>query len=346
MPPPRPESPRARCAASGQKLAARPRRSPRIAAGPVSRAYAEFKPSPTISPQYAALAIVQWVLSMELYRFYTFSDQKVATLLNGRLWFSSPQVFNDPADCRLELAIDSADRWASAKLIELAEDDLDAKRYLGPNLTASLIKLLELKRDCPGDIRNLLRLGPVQEYSDNPLVNLLQRNWLTIEIRNWILETTAVCCFVSSDPLNPLMWAHYADGHRGFCVKYEANLDDLRAHRALFAMNYMTERPPVTPEELLIMPELGIKRVTASKDSMWAYEREYRIVLTNELHEGMEKQAVEKDEPEWLTPLKVIGGARVSEQENKKLGEIARTLNIEKQCIQSVEGKLVIEDCN
>ncbi|MEC7546276.1 MAG: DUF2971 domain-containing protein [Pseudomonadota bacterium] len=39
-----------------------------------------------------------------------------------------------------------------------------------------------------------------------------------------IFSSTPICCFFESDVNNPLMWAHYANNHDGFCVEYEIRL--------------------------------------------------------------------------------------------------------------------------
>lgn len=34
------------------------------------------------------------------------------------------------------------------------------------------------------------------------------------------IQELGITCF-TSDPLSPLMWSHYADGHRGLCIEYK-----------------------------------------------------------------------------------------------------------------------------
>src|SRR5690606_15318322 len=74
------------------------------------------------------------------------------------------------------------------------------------------------------DIPEIEKIFNIKEYWDNALSN------------------TAVCCF-SADDRNPIMWAHYANNHKGLCLIYEP-LDTVGAFIA-FPVKYSEERPKV-----------------------------------------------------------------------------------------------------
>lgn len=101
-------------------------------------------------------------------------------------------------------------------------------------------------------------------------------------------EVIALTC----DYRNKLMWAHYADSHRGLCLEYQV-LNS--AH--VYPVEYVQHRTNITqdvnawldrskyilehPEDLKPEDDALIAQITkimVSKGSEWAYEQEYRIV--------------------------------------------------------------------
>ncbi|MBQ3997807.1 MAG: DUF2971 domain-containing protein [Paludibacteraceae bacterium] len=74
----------------------------------------------------------------------------------------------------------------------------------------------------------------------------------------------------------PLMWAHYADGHRGVCLEYEIppiciKSDSTRGFLALFPVSY--------EEKIELNDELKINVALSAKSVDWKYENEVRLVL-------------------------------------------------------------------
>lgn len=92
---------------------------------------------------------------------------------------------------------------------------------------------------------------------------------------------------LSADHKNPLMWSHYADSHRGFCVEYDFGSPD-RATLSLLPLPvvYSHDRPLVpwyvafnnTPENIMAANKdilLGL----LTKDNSWEYEKEWRLLI-------------------------------------------------------------------
>lgn len=80
-----------------------------------------------------------------------------------------------------------------------------------------------------------------------------------------------------------LLWAHYANSHRGFCVEY--NLPDLKNGYSnedlyTFQINYSAKPPQLTLSDLTSGDTLSaIKKVAGHKSKEWKYEKETRIVF-------------------------------------------------------------------
>lgn len=89
-----------------------------------------------------------------------------------------------------------------------------------------------------------------------------------------------------TDYKSRLMWSHYADSHRGFCVEYDySNLDEKICNEIPYPVMYSNERPLMsckaifnnTHENRKILNNQIIKGLM-TKDSVWSYENEWRII--------------------------------------------------------------------
>jgi|APLak6261663543_1056040.scaffolds.fasta_scaffold02259_4 hypothetical protein len=96
---------------------------------------------------------------------------------------------------------------------------------------------------------------------------------------------------ISANGKNNLMWSHYADSHKGFCIEFNSKY--IKANK----VTYQKELPQIqlteifdelnrtrTEEPLEDENHLGKKIIYAlcTKLDEWAYEDEYRIQLNNE----------------------------------------------------------------
>ena len=86
-------------------------------------------------------------------------------------------------------------------------------------------------------------------------------------------ENVRVLCF-TEDCLNPLMWAHYADSHRGICIGFRT-----AAFQRVRPIQYPSRVPDLDPA---LPPDEKRTKAFFTKRAAWAYEREWRVVETEE----------------------------------------------------------------
>jgi len=124
-------------------------------------------------------------------------------------------------------------------------------------------------------------------------------------------------CFVENDgePTNPLMWSHYADGHKGICIKYQfpndvvSHDDDKRIVTKFQKVKYkenMTfylEEDKISKEEALC---------TKTKD--WEYENEIRLI-----HYDCSCESLHKTIPLLNNCIKAIYFGFLCPESDKKL---------------------------
>ena len=137
------------------------------------------------------------------------------------------------------------------------------------------------------------------------------------EIKKIMDQNFAVGC-LTTDYRNNLMWSHYADGHKGFCIEYD--FKDLKNINNLLPVAYSTDRPSI-PLECMYNNSKDMNTEVAkalyiallNKDNIWEYENEWRIIIS-----ATEGKNIE------MPPISAIYlGAEMPEEDKKKLIEIA-----------------------
>jgi len=254
-------------------------------------------------------------------------------LTDDTVWICSPDAYNDPFD----------------SLFTVAEQDvlIAAKR----SMVDSFVKTYSLEAVIPAEVIQKVKLSdePLQELikqippghpfvkGSNPqqaadfagmqLSKFIEQSMAFVsQIRN----ATKICSFSQrSDSI--LMWGHYADGHKGFCIEY--NLETLPANctfrRNLYPVNYSlalfdltkwasqlvsTARDKFNQAEILL--------VMLSKYSDWSYEQEWRWVRT-------EPRLADNGPLPVPKPTRVFLGAKIEEPSQTELTDICKAKGIE-----------------
>ena len=187
-----------------------------------------------------------------LYHYQKFNPEHLEnTLVRGLVRFARPSSFNDPWDCKPVFSIpqDKNEREAMVRYMAAAS----AKH--GTTLDSD-----ESERR-------------VQELITNPQ-ELLRRpmDKLAPEMHKQMDERYRVYC-LTRRPASPLMWAHYADHHRGICLEINVRQPDLCA---AIQVQYRETYPSF---------RLDADRDLSpfyTKSSDWQYEDEYRLIAEEE----------------------------------------------------------------
>lgn len=247
--------------------------------------------------------------TIKLYRFEKFEDKRIETLLNNQIWLSAADGFNDLSDCRLpgtySSEVSQPELVAVSKAaVLLREADEDAK-LLTDDVFDSLLYLWNNRGD---------RFSS-QEIDIN---GGLRRGRATNKTKNSLLNAVKICCFFSGDIEEPLMWAHYADNHKGFCVEYEYTpQEDSR----ILQVNYASQIAPLSVRELLLCPQESLTRLYTTKSIHWSYEKEFRYVELDTATSESVSQGRAVKLPSYLLPKRIIYGDRACAKRVKQLKE-------------------------
>lgn len=108
--------------------------------------------------------------------------------------------------------------------------------------------------------------------------------WVTPIIQE--LREYGVCSFSikqaeESFPSNELLWAHYGNSHKGFCIEFDLDLlnENCASHSDLIdiiQINYNNERPEILKKE---KDSIVRQKIFGSKSIPWQYENEIRLVF-------------------------------------------------------------------
>lgn len=192
-----------------------------------------------------------------LYKYLGTSDFAFRVLEELHIRFSQPSVVNDPFDCRPQVV-------APADLDRVVADQIDRATKLHPN------------RWSPAQVA-IARVKLLDSYNANLRFRIRESQ----ELLNQSLEAIGLLCLTETND-NLLMWAHYADSHKGFVLEFDTSRAPLiqrpgeNEWQGLpVAVSYQ-DGPITTPcdsLELELPDELVLRKSTA-----WKYEREWRVV--------------------------------------------------------------------
>lgn len=164
------------------------------------------------------------------------------------LYFNAPKNFNDPYDCRIlpDIKTPTDEDVESIRGQYLSEFEVGSP-IREQAKTASIDRLREMFINSAKNIA----AQKVKEFS----------------------ETRGVSCFSEKcDDL--LMWAHYGDNYRGFCLEF-----DTSHFEKLQKVTYSNDLPMFDPVPILShqFEASDFMSMFTSKSSSWAYEKEWRF---------------------------------------------------------------------
>lgn len=157
---------------------------------------------------------------MHYYRFRPFSELSLKELLYSEIYFASPTECNDPFDSKAFFKFhDDFEKWF--KLLELATEQS------GIQFDKELLILLgkHICNKCPLSLEKILQENLFIDFAHPQINNLAMLEGIYRSICEIIkLYQPSVPHFVSFSKINNefLMWSHYADSHKGYCLIFKS----------------------------------------------------------------------------------------------------------------------------
>lgn len=226
---------------------------------------------------------------MKGYKFRpNFKEPKHKMLLTeGKIWFASSKDFNDPFDCQIPLRYDLESIENRRKVIQQLFENSE------PNST---------KQEIINKVNSV-----ADAFSDEDTFEQFCR-----DKEKSVAERLGIFS-MAGDFRNILLWGHYANGHRGYCIEYDREIladyflkqlqDEL-----IIVTGYRIEYHDIFP--ILIPSQLEGDKVFIKqfciKYKDWSYEREFRLF------------AMDKANSTWPIPKEAITGVIIGCEMNRE----------------------------
>jgi len=268
-----------------------------------------------------------------IFKYYSPTSENILDIKNQRLWLSHPKSFNDPFDCNIGYDRENYKKSCTMQIIK-ENGCIDENNKLDGFTLDDRIRIQNSRLDDYFSFDS-----KIESYSDviRKILNLKSEEFKT-KTRN-ILSTKLqqidnkidklknlnirVACFSEFEKYEEfynqiVMWSHYADNHKGFCIEYDMEFlksdihlsqnnlefnhdkkDEYLKERneaiikaGLFPIEYTSNRIniPVTKLDLINVDsferiiynsnidELFYKTFVV-KSANWNYEKEWRIII-------------------------------------------------------------------
>lgn len=188
-----------------------------------------------------------------LYKYQPLTTHTLANLKGRRIWFSAPAQFNDPFDCGISVVQPDLSDIDFQRLFDRYRSQQD-------DPTSWETRYLEGGR-VTHRFKEEVRRGIGAAFEERRRIQFEQRG--------------VSCLCENKDDL--LMWAHYADGHKGFCLEFDGSQEPFSKARKV---SYADSVPLVNPMKLLLDPEhfAPLEAMMLVKSTHWAYEQEWRLL--------------------------------------------------------------------
>lgn len=228
--------------------------------------------------------------------FYKYcTSETVKKIINTRSTkWSSPVIFNDPFDFQTEFRfgfeIEELKQKLSDEIENLVFGDEEPKGDLDhPLFAMTMLSRKNRNKSSKEAFRKFM-----QPAADEGEKNALK--YLT-EIQAWWKEFRLkfrVYC-VSEVHNDILMWAHYADCHRGAVIKHKCLTEFDRAICAALPVKYEAEIPVIANIDEYVLHLTGQRNLdltelftmfATTKSPHWSYEKEWRCISYDSLNDG------------------------------------------------------------
>lgn len=163
---------------------------------------------------------------------------RLRSILQGRIFFSSPTSFNDPFEMSTLVDVPSRDNF------------MELMNNTDPN--ASLLP------------------KSAQERIYQRVQTKFGRNAVS---REWIASIGVLCLSTSYEDL--LMWSHYSANHTGICIGFDSDMEPFSTARPVC---YQEGRARVASLNLSSTEEELVEKVLFVKSLHWKYEAEWRSI--------------------------------------------------------------------
>jgi len=186
-----------------------------------------------------------------LFKFSRFDVTHIEYLemlfVEGKLYHSIPEIFNDPFECKPHF------NWPSSP---------SKVRDIRKHLIKAEVKKGHTRKSAESLISKNMRRP---DFIQQTIYDSILKTFSGIRISSFTTQKN-----------NLLFWSHYADSHKGFCVEYDSTVLPISyAFKVQYKDDYPKATYPSPNNARMFKPAL-------IKSKAWEYEEEFRIIFIPE----------------------------------------------------------------
>lgn len=184
-------------------------------------------------------------LPTEIYRYRSFDNFWEENLLEGVVHLSRADKLNDPYDCDFCIDREVYEKYYTNEIRKVNRSD-----DLVENLIHNMINDVRIKNETSEeylrmqfkDMKHLYRIASFTEIKDSTL-----------------------------------MWSHYSDSHKGFCVEYDFSILNEKQKQCILPIYYTDKVYDIT-DDIVKKRVNNYMKHTVLKKKEWEYEKEWRFI--------------------------------------------------------------------
>lgn len=206
---------------------------------------------------------------MRLFKY--FGPDRLSILQSRLIRFSQPSAFNDPFEFLPN--IDSLD--TPGNVTELFKQTMEREFSKEYDALDDFYKSQVTRESFRALMQSYIL---VAEQQSGSILSQLAGHAQT-KIHEVSSQKMGVLC-LSERHDDLLMWAHYADCHKGFVIEFDSDSPFFHQRRSekdelrcLQAVLYRKERPAIT------LSDTNMSELFLTKSEHWAYEKEWRMIV-------------------------------------------------------------------
>ncbi|MCJ8173213.1 DUF2971 domain-containing protein [Clostridium botulinum] len=228
----------------------------------------------------------------KLYKYRSCSEESIENFESNTLWLSSPQHFNDPYDFKPHMSNDGL--WKSC---------LSTNKELN-----------KLYRNC----KSICTHEQMEEFQAS-IAPMIEENKKDMELKFEQFRNNICICSLSEIKDSLLMWSHYSDSYKGFCIEYDFNDMHNRLKGLLHPVFY--DSKVIDIAKYTKYKNIHLLAIL-NKSKEWSYEDEWRIIGHDDSFKGAN----------WPVPKPkaIYFGCNMSNLHVDRLSKIADKLDIDK----------------
>ncbi|MBN9086288.1 MAG: DUF2971 domain-containing protein [Reyranella sp.] len=264
--------------------------------------------------------------------FYKYTTRETARIVlqNRTLRWSTPALFNDPHDHQFDLHVDVDKEVLRGLALEKVWKAMFGGGLYIPhpkNLMGKLIQLSRLKGLVLSREEFEAEFGPaIIEGYENAMRRLPETHQ---KFREVIGTSKVLCQSEVRDSL--LMWAYYAEQHKGAVLCFRSDTVPDSPWRVARPVQYQNAMPRLADEAFLsdmsaglavLDPQTLVDRVIYTKAAEWSHEQEWRLQAGSGRHSSASYEDVPFDARELDA---VILGCVMPDDDRRSIIDIVRS---------------------